>query len=261
MRFFDGLSPTLHIAHRGGAALYPENTLYAFRRAARDHATDLIETDVHLSADGVVVVAHDPTLERCTDGRGAIADTPWDALWRLDAARERRAPPGHATGIPGLAEVFDALPAMRWNIDLKPDQPALVPAFVEVVRAAGAVDRVCCGSEHDAIAAALYDALPEATHFMPRDALIAWVTAVHTGGARPADPRWRVIDMPYAWQGMTLVTPALLQAAADDGLWVNVWTVDDAPTMRTLVDMGVGGIMTDRPDLLRTVLDEAPRQA
>jgi len=72
--YFRGLSPTLHISHRGGSRLAPENTLAAFRLAVERYHTQVLETDVHLTRDGELVVSHDDTLEQCTDGRGAIAD-------------------------------------------------------------------------------------------------------------------------------------------------------------------------------------------
>ena len=108
----------------------------------------------------------------------------------------------------------------------------------------------------DEIAAAVHAACPEACHFFPAEALTAWVMAVKTGAPLPVDPRWSVIDMPFEWQGMRLVDADLLHAARSAGLWVNVWTVDEPEEMRYLVGLGVGGIMTDRPDLLREVLAE-----
>ncbi len=257
MPCFAGLTPTAHIAHRGGAALYPENTLHAFERAVRDHRTDAIETDLHRTADGVLVLSHDPTVDRCTDGTGAIAELTWDAIRRLDATATHPELAGHGIGIPRLEDLLTAFPRLRLNIDLKPDDPTLIPDFVTVIRAFDAAPRLCCGSTDDAVGMALCEALPEATHFMPRGSLTTWVMAALAGHDVAHDRRFTVADMPAEWEGVHLVTPALMARAAQHAVWVNVWTIDDEDEMRRLVGLGVHGIMTDRPDLLRAVLDAA----
>jgi glycerophosphoryl diester phosphodiesterase len=259
--FLAGLRPTLHIAHRGGSALAPENTLEAFRRAVEQYRTDMLETDVHLTRDGVVVVSHDPTLDRCTDGAGPIAARTWAELSKLDAgyrfSPDRRTYPFRGAGVRmvRLVDVLRAWPEQRLNIDLKCADPELIPAFVDVVRGEGAVDRVCAGSEDDDVAARLHAAAPELCLFYPRHALTALVTAIHTHRRPPDDPRYLVLDMPYRLAGLPLVNARFLGVTARMGRWVNVWTVDAEADMRRLVKLGVGGIMTDRPDRLRAVLD------
>lgn len=257
--FFRGLTPTVFIAHRGGAVCFPENTLYAFQAAA-DLGAQMIETDVHLSADGEVMVWHDDTLDRCSDATGPIHAMTAAQLSRIDAGyrftgTEAGFPErGKGHGVARLEDVLRAMPEMRFNIDLKPDLPALVPAFVDVLRRTDAVDRVCMGSEHDAIGAALHAALPDACHFFPRGALTAWVMAALSGASLPDDDRWTVLAMPMEYAGTLLITPRLLSAARQDARWVNVWTIDDPADMRRLIDLQVGGIMTDRPDLLAEAL-------
>jgi glycerophosphoryl diester phosphodiesterase len=254
----------LHIAHRGGAALAPENTLEAFRQAVERHRTDMLELDVQPSADGELVVCHDETLDRCTDATGPVGERTWAELSRVDAGF-RFTPDGGATfpfrgrgiGLPRLADVLDAFPALPLNVELKagPRSAAAVGALADLLRADGAVDRVCLGSEDDALGAVLHAALPEACHFYPAQALTALVMSIKSGAAPAVDPRYQVLDMPFVWQGLRLVDAALLATCADLGLWVNAWTVDSPDEMRYLLDIGVGGVMTDRPDLLRRVLD------
>ncbi|MEZ4464752.1 MAG: glycerophosphodiester phosphodiesterase family protein [bacterium] len=219
----------------------------------------MLELDVHLSADGEVVVFHDDTLDRCTDAHGPVSARTAAELAQVDAAwrfeRDGQYPwRGRGVGVPRLAVVLANWPTLRLNIELKSADPDLIPAFLQVVDRAGARDRVCMGSEQDAVATALFDAAPDACHYLPRGPLTAWVMAALTGTPRPRDDRFTVVDMPLAWQGTDLVTPALLAAARADGLWVNVWTVDEAADMARLRDLGVGGIMTDRPDRLARVL-------
>lgn len=258
--FLAGLEPTLLIAHRGGAALAPENTLAAFRLALEGFRADVLELDVHLTADGEVVVSHDATVDRCTDGSGPIAGLTLSELSRLDAGHrfspDGRTFPFRGTGLrlPTLEEVLRAFPCVRLNVELKADTDGLVSAFAALVRAERAAHRICCGSEHDELAARLHDALPEACHFYPRQALTDFVLAQKAGAEPPRDERYTVLDMPLYFQGARLFDEGLRDTAARLGLWINVWTIDDPEEMRRLADEGVGGIMTDRPDLLRETL-------
>ncbi|CAM4480787.1 glycerophosphodiester phosphodiesterase [Corallococcus exiguus] len=260
--FLDGLKPTLHIAHRGGALLAPENTLEAFQRAVHTHRTDMLELDVHLSRDGEVIVAHDDTLERCTDGEGPLAALTLAQLRKLDAGHrftpdEGRTFPfrGQGVRLPTLREVLRAFPTLRLNVELKPDVPGAEAVLARLLTEEAALGRVCLGSEQDVIAERLHKELPDACHFYPRDALAAFVLALKAGEAPPEDARYSVLDMPLYFGEVRLVDDALLKAAAERGKWINVWTVDNPAEMDRLIQEGIGGIMTDRPDLLRQRMD------
>jgi len=265
--FLKGLSPTLLIAHRGGAALWPENTLLAFQRAVADFRTDMLELDVHRTRDGVLVVSHDPTVDRCTDGQGALNALPLAEVQRLDAGH-RFSPDGGRTfpfrgkglRLPTFREVLDAFPSLRLNVDVKVDEPGIEDDFARVLREASAVDRVCFGSEHDALADRLHRALPEGCLFYPRDALTALVMALHQEPEAPPpdDARYTVLEMPLYFGDVRLVSPGFVEACTRLGKWVYVWTINDEVEMKHLVRARVGGIMTDRPDLLRRVLDVYP---
>lgn len=260
-RLFRGLRPTLHIAHRGGAALAPENTRAAFDMAVERWRTDMLETDVHLTRDGELLVSHDPTVQRCTEGEGRIVEMTlaqlqnFDAGFRFSADGGRTFPfRGKGVRLPSLREVLQAYPQLLFNIELKADTPGAAQALAAVVRDARAEERVCLGSELDVLGQTLAALLPEVAHFYPREALSQAVVAVKSGEPFPAEAAYSVLDMPYRYGEATLVDADFLSAAARAGKWVNVWTVDDEGDMRTLVALGVGGIMTDRPDLLRRVL-------
>jgi len=262
-RFFQNLAPTLHIAHRGGAALAPENTLAAFQLAVNRYRTDMLEIDIQQTLDGVLVISHDATLERCTDGEGPIASHSLSQIQRLDAGywfspQSGKSFPfrGQGVRIPTLAEALCAFPTLRFNIDLKTSTGDQVSAFSRVIREEGATDRICCGTESDELAAILFEALPDACHFYPRQGLTDLILAVRAGETPALDPRFAVLDMPYAYQEIPLIDAQLVEAAKRLGRWVNVWTVDEPGQMRELIGLGVGGIMTDRPDLLRQALDE-----
>jgi glycerophosphoryl diester phosphodiesterase len=262
--FFDGLRAPLHISHRGGAGLYPENTMHAFNEAVRRHATDVLELDVRLSRDGEVVVWHDETVERCSDGTGTVSALSWKELFALDAAY--RFTPAEGSGFPlrgkgvtpvRFEELLTALPSTRLNVELKCAE--VLEPFVTLVKKHAALPRLCIGSEHDDIAGRLFDALPDACHFYPKDALTTFIWAAREGEQAPPDDRFSVLDMPYEWQGIALFDELLRATATRAGKWVNVWTVNDEPIMRSLITAGVGGVMTDRPDILRDVLGPAPR--
>ena len=266
--FLRGLRPTLHIAHRGGALLAPENTLVAFRQAVERYRTDMLELDVHLSRDGELVVAHDATLERCTDGEGALAARTLAELQRLDAgfhfSPDGRGFPfrGQGVRLPTLREVLRAFPGLRLNVEAKPDEPGIEDALAALLREEGALERVCVGSELDAVAARLVRALPDACHFYPREALTALVMALKSGEPAPEGPpfdvpQFHVLDMPLYFGGVRLIDAAFLEATRALGKWVNVWTVDEPAELRQLVAERVGGVMTDRPELLRAALDGA----
>ena len=259
--FLEGLRPTLHIAHRGGALLAPENTLAAFRAAVERWHTDMLELDLHATRDGELVVSHDPTLQRCTDGHGRIADHTLAELERLDAGFHftldgGRTHPfrGQGVGIPTFREVLRAFPGVRLNVEVKAEAQGVEKTVAELIRSEGAVRRVCLGSELDPLGERLVEAAPEVCAFYPRDALTQLVLAIKSGAEPPDDPRYQVLDMPLDYGEVRLVDAPFVEATTRLGRWVNVWTIDDPATMRALVAIGVGGIMTDRPDLLREVL-------
>jgi glycerophosphoryl diester phosphodiesterase len=263
--FLQGLKPTLHISHRGGALLAPENTLPAFRMAVERYHTQMLELDVHLTRDGEVVVAHDASLDRCTDAEGPLAARSFSELQHVDAGF-RFTPDGGRTfpfrgqgiRLPALSEVLRAFPGLRINLEMKPDTRGSEEVLHEVLRKEHALERVCMGSELDEVGERLVARMPDACHFYPRDALTAMVLALRSGEPPPEDPRYTVLDMPLYFGEVRLVDEEFLRATTRHGKWVNVWTVDDPEEMRRLVSEGVGGIMTDRPDLLRQILDASP---
>lgn len=252
--FFEGLKPPLHISHRGGAKLWPENTMVAFQGAVTQHRTDMLELDVQVTRDGEVVVFHDDTVDRCTEGTGPLASLQWAQLSALDAGYHFDGGRLRGTGVrvPRLVEVLDTFPGLRINLEVK--TAAALEPFVALMRARPAeLQRLCIGSERDDVGATLFAALPDALHFFPANALAAFVLSARTDEVVD-DARYTVLDMPLEWEGLTVFDAGLASVARAHGKWINVWTIDDETVMRRLVAQGVGGIMTDRPDLLRAVL-------
>ena len=218
--FLQGLKAPLHISHRGGAALQPENTLRAFDAAVRQWRTDVLELDLHATKDGELVVAHDSTVERCTDGEGAIADLTWAEVSKLDAGFRFKPASGFplrgfGVTIPRFVEVLRAFPLVRLNVELK--DPRALDAFVALVKEEKAVARICAGSEFDELAGSLAAALPEACLFYPADALAAFILPVLNDEPPTDDGRFTVLDMPLIWQGLKLFEPRIRDAAAARG--------------------------------------------
>lgn len=247
----------LLIAHRGGAALVPENTIEAFRQAADVWAADMIELDVHATADGHCVVIHDPTVDRTTDGTGEVAAMSLDQLQRLDAGY-RFSPDGGASHpyrgrgvrVPTLDEVLEALPEMRFTVEIK--TPAAQRPLFETVRRHGAEDRVIAASQYD-YQRTLFGMYPGPISSSVEQLRAYWPLHVARLGFLHA-PDVDVVQMPEHWDGRRILTPRLIQDLHGHGIHVHVWTVNEVADMERLLDWEVDGIMTDYPDRLADVL-------
>lgn len=248
----------LLIAHRGGSALAPENTLPAFRQAVDDWAADMIELDVHATADGHCVVIHDPTVDRTTDGTGAVAEMTLAELHRLDAGC-RFTPDGGKTypfrgkgiRVPTIEEVLEELPGVRLTVEVKA-AAAQRPLF-EAIRRAGAEDRVIAAAEREECRTEFADYPgPTSTSALELRRLYM-LHAFHLGAFWTTDAD--AAQMPEVWEGRRILTPSLIKELHRHGLDVHIWTVNEAADMHRLLDWGVDGIVTDRPDLLADILE------
>ncbi len=232
------------IAHRGGSREAEENTLPAFARAVA-MGYGHVETDVHLTADGHVVIHHDPTLARMTGDPRAIAGM---TLAQLRAVRT----PGGA-GVPLLSELLEEYPALKVNIEAKSD--AVVEPLARLLTRMNALGRVGTGSFNPARIQRLRALLGEGLCWSPAHlgVLGLWLRGWGLPLPRGAFP---VVQVPESFRGIPVVTPRFLRAATAAGVRVQVWTVDDPARMHALLDMGVHGLMTDRPSVLKSVLQQ-----
>jgi len=237
----------LAIAHRGGALDGRENSMAAFNRAV-GLGYRYLETDVHATADGILVAFHDATLDRVTDRTGTVAEMPWREL--------RMARIGGVEPIPLLVEVLERWPHVRVNIDPKSD--AAVQPLVEVIQRTGAIDRVCVGSFSDRRLQRMRVALGPrlCTSMGPGEVLrlrlAAW--GVLPRIAEPSGPA--CAQIPVRQGRITLAEPRLLKYAHAPRLPVHVWTVNDPEEIRWLLELGVDGIVSDNIVALRAVLQE-----
>lgn len=258
------------VAHRGGSLLAPENTLAAFDRAASLGA-DAVETDVRLTADGVVVAFHDEDTARLTGVAGTVEARTLPELQRLDAgygftADDGGSFPFRGAGlrVPTLAEVLRRYPRLRFSIDAKPDDAPLAAALAAVVRESGAEERVCVGSFFDAQSTRLGALLPRCARYLPEQAATCHVMAAKSGPLRQAQGErtdedacpggFQLASLPHFVGALEVVDAGTVAYFHRRGLAVHVWTVDAEEEMRALLALGVDGLITDRPDLLAQVL-------
>ncbi len=227
-------------AHRGGAHEGVENSLAAFA-----HAVDLgfrhLETDVQVTADGVVVVLHDPTLDRTTDGHGLVAAQSWESLRRLRLRGAHQ--------IVRLEELLATFPQCRINIDLKVD--AAVEPVIRVINRTASHERVCVASFSDTRIRRFRELTSHrvCTAAGPRE--VAQVRLAATLGRRVSPSIGAdCLQVPVRVGRVGIVDQTFVETAHRGGLAVHVWTVDDSATMRQLLHLGVDGIMTDAPSVL-----------
>jgi glycerophosphoryl diester phosphodiesterase len=237
--FLDWPGP-LAFAHRGGASDNPENTMPAFRYAV-DLGYTYLETDVHTTSDGVLLAFHDSELDRTTDRTGVIAELPWSDVQR--ARVDGREP------IPRFEELMEEFPDARVNIDCKAD--GAVDALIASLRRLDCLDRVLIGGFSDARLRRLRGEFGDAlcTSFGPKQvAALRFTGRVPWGG--------QVAQVPVETGPLTIVNRRFIERAHRRSLQVHVWTIDEPAEMRRLLDLGVDGLMTDRPQVLKDVLVE-----
>ncbi len=244
----------IRLAHRGSRVLWPENTLEAFHGAVA-LGYRYIETDVRISSDGHVVVFHDETLERTTNGRGKVVDWTLDELRGLDAGYtfdpgNGYPARGRGVGISTLAEVLAEFPNMHFNLDLK--SPRLEWALADVIKAAGRQESTLVGSFHDHRTAKFRRVTrgTVATSAGPSATLAMWLASRRGRHVRRPVVAYQV---PYDYRALP-IDQKYVDAIHAAGAQVHFWTVNEAAAMTRLLDMGADGIVTDRPDVLNEVL-------
>jgi glycerophosphoryl diester phosphodiesterase len=245
-RYLTGPQPAA-IAHRGGtvrvrSTAWAENTISAFQ-GSYDIGIRHMETDVHLTSDGVVVAFHDDDLGRVTDATGRIGDFTAEQLAGVTVAGCER--------IPTLDALLARFPEVRFSIDPKGDE--VVDALGDVLVSQNALDRVCVGAFSDERLRRMQARFGERLCIAGGPgAVVEWAEAVTAG--RPISNPPNLYAVPPFFGDTPLVTEATVASAHEAGAHVHVWTVDAPEEMHRLFDLGVDGIITDRPDVLKSVL-------
>jgi glycerophosphoryl diester phosphodiesterase len=304
--YFSGRRPRI-LGHRGAAGVCPENTLVSFRQAKADGA-DVLEMDVHLTRDKHVVVCHDPTVERTTNGKGRIALMTLAELKQLDAgynfvakqpgagtiatppstgaadagakatppstgvadAGAKATPPsvgaadagfsfrGKGVTIPTFEEVLGEFPDTPINVEIKANNRELIEAFFALLRKYGRLDdvSVLVAANVHSLVAEIRHHNAKASSFSRRE-VAKFMLLSRFGLVRLFRPRGgKAFQVPVNRGRLKIVTPSFVRNAHKLGLEVHVWTINDEREMRRLLDMGVDGIFTDHPALMRRLLDE-----
>lgn len=258
--YFD--APTPHLfGHRGASGEAPENTMPAFERAWKAGVV-FLEMDCHATSDGEIVILHDSDLDRTTDGSGPVAATSYGDVLRLDAGH-RFTPDGGRTfpfrgqglRIPRLADVLAAFGQARINLEVKAG-PGVAQEVVRLLRRARAESRVLLAAEDDATLETIRDLDPGTAIGSSRGDVIAFFEALRGGRVDDHEPMGMALQIPPTFLGEDLVTEESVTAAHRLGLWIHVWTVNDAEEMGRLLDRGVDGIMSDHPARLVQVVEQ-----
>ena len=244
--FLDGPLP-LAMAHRGGAIEHLENTMPAFE-ACVAMGYRYLETDVRATADGVPIVFHDPALERVSDATGRIDQLPWSEV--------SRARIGGREPILRLEELLGAFPDARFNLDIK--AAGVVAPLVRAIRRARVADRICLASFSDARIAAARRLLGPGvcTALGPRGVAALRLASYRPRAAGLVRIQAGCAQVPLQLGGRALVDERFLAAAHARGLQVHVWTVDTEEETTAMLDLGVDGVMTDRPAMLKELLEK-----
>lgn len=271
----------LNFAHQGGAREAPSNTLYAFKTAIEKGA-DVLEMDAHATKDGHLVVIHDATVDRTTNGSGRVDETTLADLKTLDAAfwwvpgevtavgqpaheyvfrgvatNKTEPPDGYSANdftVPTLREVLETFPDVFLNIEIKATAPETAPyekEFAELLREFGRTDDTMVGSFQAPALETFRRLAPEVSTSASPGEVEAFMTGSGTPSGRVP---YHALQVPPTYEGLTVVDRHFVEMAQEQYLAVHVWTVDDEEEMAHLLAVGVQGIMTDRPLVLESIL-------
>ena len=260
-RAFFAADRPMVIAHQGGEGLRPSNTMIAFENAVA-LGVDVLEMDVHSTSDGALVLIHDDTVDRTTDGTGRVNDFTLAELQQLDAGEYWTADDGatypyrgQGARVPTLDEVLMAFPEMKFNIEIKQTEPSIASSLCEALRAHGLTDRTLVASFHPTAMNEFRAACPEVATSMVEDEIRPFFILNTVFLGRLYRPPGAAFQVPEYSGSLHVLTPRFVRGAHGNNVAVHPWTIDDPADMARFLDMGVDGIITDRPDLMIELLE------
>ena len=258
--YADDLSYPLVIAHQGGDELWPGNTMYAFEYAT-ELGVDVLEMDLHITKDGVLVISHDETVDRTTDGTGDIEKMTLEEIKALDAGYDWSPDNGdtfpyrgQGISIPTLEEVFLAFPEYRMTIEIKKTERLMAQPFCDLIREYDMQDKILVASFHDERMEEFRQVCPEVATSSARQETTIFVVLSKVFLGRLYSPDFYALQVPEESSDITVMTAQFVRAAHERNLKVEPWTINDPEQMRQYIDWGVDGIITDRPDILLEIL-------
>jgi glycerophosphoryl diester phosphodiesterase len=246
----------LVFAHRGGGGIYPENTLEAFRYSA-EMKVDVLELDIHATSDGKIVVLHDSSVDRTTDGSGKVKEMTLAELKKLDAGYQFSTDDGQTfpfrgknITIPTLEEIFNNFPQMTFNIEPKQAEPSIIIPFCRLLREKKKTDKVMVGSFNQTVIDEFRRECPEVATSASPSEVSEFLAYQKSGLSGSYTPVMQALQVPEQIGGVQIVTQDFVESAHKLNLQIHVWTINETIDMQRLIDLGVDGIMTDYPDKL-----------
>ncbi len=254
---FDADQYPLVIAHADdtGDGLWPGNTM-TFLEGVAGLGVDVLEMDVHMTGDGHVVLMHDDEVDRTTNGTGLVSDHTLAEIKALEVAgnwtQDGVTYPyqGQGLRVPTLSEVFERFPDSPMIIEIKQDSPDMTGPFCDLIRRYDMTQKVLVPSFDDQTIKTFRAACPEVATASARSETRAFVIASFLQATNLLTPAYQALQVPQTSDGIPIVIAPFVANAHKHNLQVHVWTINDPADMERLIQMGVDGIMTDRPDLL-----------
>lgn len=265
--YFEGLANPAVLAHQGGEHLFPSNTMLAMEGAMALNV-DVLEMDIHATSDGALVLIHDDTVDRTTDGTGLVKEMTFAELRELDAGHywtndggATYPYRGQGIVIPSLDEIMTAFPGMRMNIEIKQREPSITAVTCDLIRQHGMSERVLLASFHQVVIEEFRAACPEvATSMVQAEIQPFWILNTFFLGRLyqpPANAHAFQVperaNLPVLGE-VQVITPRFVRNARRHNINVHVWTINETADMERLLATGVNGLITDRPDLMLEIL-------
>lgn len=259
--FMEGPPRPWVIAHQGGDGLWPGDTLFAYENAAK-LGVDVLEMDLHQTQDGVLVLMHDSTVDRTTNGSGEIRTMAYSAIQDLDAGYDWSSDGGatypfRGAGItvPTLEDIFQAFPDAWMNIEIKQVEPSIGEAFCALIRQHQMQNQVLVASFHTQAMDDFRHACPEVATSGTRSELTLLYALTTLFLGRTLSPDYQAVQAPEFSSGLRVLSPRFIDSAHQSGLEVHPWTINETQEMQRFLEMGADGIITDRPDRMLELLD------
>jgi glycerophosphoryl diester phosphodiesterase len=250
----------LVIAHQGGDGLWPGDTLFAYQNAVK-LGVDVLEMDIHITRDGVLVLMHDEAVDRTTNGTGEIESMTLAELKQLDAGYdwsqdEGKTFPfrGKGVTVTALEELFQTFPDKHMTIEIKKSNASMIKPFCDLIRQYDMQDKILVASFYDDKMKEFRTECPEVATSSAKNETTVFVLSSKAFLAGFYSPKFISLQVPEESGGITVMTESFVKASHARGLAVEVWTINDTDTMQKLIDWGVDGLITDRPDLMLKLL-------
>lgn len=259
--FFENFDHTpIVFAHQGGDEVWPGDTLYAFEQSAA-LGVDVLEMDAHITKDGVLVIIHDESVDRTTNGHGLVEEMTLGEIQQLDAAYwwtqdggESYPYRGQGITIPTLEEIFQSFPGYPVNIEIKKTAGSIAQPLCDLIRQYDMQDKTMIASFHDDRMAEFRQVCPEVTTSGSRGEIKNFVILNYAFLGGLYSPTESALQVPERDSGILIVRPGFLRGAHGRNLQVHIWTPNTPEELQKFINMGVDGIMTDRPDILMDLL-------